>query len=384
MNRKYVWLIVIFVCGCVVNKEDTERGSGFFGQFDEDVSRSVVGIHFPEFTNGTGKRKVKRYLKENRFKVISETENRLVVKSSRKKHQHATATYTFMENMLNNISVNVEVELTKKKSARKTPYLPLVGEEQQKVLAQEVVNKVNTSMLSIPSGNFVMGCIEYDFECDENEKPAHYREIDGFRMMKHEITWDIYSPCVFAGICPDYRKFSESRGDIPVVNVNWNDIVNLFIPWLNKYGNQQYRLPSEAEWEYAARAGTKTIFSWGDKPSGEHANGSQKNGWPDDGFEVRTSPVMNYTPNMFGLYDMTGNVWEWVQDCWNDIEYKSLLRGGQSNNDRGECKRRVLRGGSWGYKSNYLRNSMRYLSYADSRFGIYGFRLVAVENNQSN
>ena len=125
-----------------------------------------------------------------------------------------------------------------------------------------------------------------------------------------------------------------------MINVSWED-AQAYVAWLAKKTGKPHRLLSEAEWEYAARAGTTTRYPWGDEPGTNRANfrdsGSQ---WSE-----QTAPVGSFDPNKFGLYDMIGNVWEWVQDCWNE-SYKGAPADGRAW-ESGNCGLRVVRGGSW-------------------------------------
>ena len=147
--------------------------------------------------------------------------------------------------------------------------------------------------------------------------------------------------CVEYGPCRSVADEGWGRGDRPVINVSWDD-AQAFVGWLSQETGESYRLPSEAEWEYAARAGTETRYSWGDEIGTNRANcdgcGSQ---WDDR----QTAPVGSFPPNPFGLHDMHGNVGEWVEDCWND-SYRSAPADGIAWLS-GDCDRRLSRGGSW-------------------------------------
>lgn len=225
------------------------------------------------------------------------------------------------------------------------------------------------SLVNIPAGRFRMGGTEYG-----NEKPIRTVNIKAFRMMAHEVTFAQWDACVADGGCkhkPDDAGWG--RGNRPVMRVSWNDITQQFIPWLNQATGQRFRLPSEAEWEYAARAGSTTEYSWGDSIScsraryGRRANGECSN-------SGGTVPVKSFAPNAFGLYDMHGNVWEWVQDCWNG-DYQGAPTDGSAST-RGDCSNRVLRGGSWSFEPNYLRSAVRFGYPASDPNDNVGFRLV--------
>ena len=155
-----------------------------------------------------------------------------------------------------------------------------------------------------------------------------------------------------------------------MINVGWDD-AQLYVQWLSEQTGHAYRLPTEAEWEYAARAGTTTAYSWGNDIGRNLANcdgcGSQ---WDED----RTAPVGSFPANAFGLHDMHGNVWEWVLDCWNDT-YSGAPTDGSAWLS-GNCGRRVLRGGSWVSYPRNLRSAYRDWYPPGIRNYIIGFRVA--------
>ena len=222
----------------------------------------------------------------------------------------------------------------------------------------------------IPAGSFRMGDIQGGGASDE--RPVHRVRIKAFLLGKTEVTFAQWDACVAAGGCS--RRPSDEgwgRGSRPVINVSWKDITEQFIPWLNKVTGKRYRLPTEAEWEYAARAGSETKYSWGNSIGKNKANcdgcGSR---WDDS----KTAPVASFAANAFGLYDMHGNVWEWTQDCWN-----GSYRGAPSDGTAwlsGDCSWRVLRGGSWNYNPYILRSAVRFWITTDYRVSGNGFRLA--------
>ncbi|MGX5174010.1 SUMF1/EgtB/PvdO family nonheme iron enzyme [Aliikangiella sp. IMCC44653] len=226
-------------------------------------------------------------------------------------------------------------------------------------------------MVSIPAGSFQMGCVSGQ-GCESDEKPVHTVSINAFKMSETEVTFAQWDACVAAKGC-SYKPDDEGwgRGIRPVINVSYNDITQQFIPWLNKVTGNTYRLPTEAEWEYAARAGSSTQYSWGNSIGSGRANcdgcGSQWDG-------SKTAPVKSFSANAFGLYDMHGNVWEWTQDCWH-----GSYNGAPSNGSAwtsGDCSPRVMRGGSWRQKPFYLRSANRSWYLATQRYNSHGFRLV--------
>ena len=225
-------------------------------------------------------------------------------------------------------------------------------------------------MVYIPTGSFRMGDIQGGG--DSNEKPVHRVSVKAFLMSATEVTFAQWDACAAAGGC-SYKPSDSGwgSGSRPVINVSWEDITKQYIPWLNKKTGEQYRLPSEAEWEYAARAGSETKYSWGNSIGNNKANcdgcGSR---WDNS----QTAPVGSFAANAFGLYDMHGNVWEWTQDCWNG-SYKDAPSDGTAWLS-GNCGRRVLRGGSWNYFPVNLRSAIRYGVTADYRSFNFGFRLA--------
>ena len=232
-------------------------------------------------------------------------------------------------------------------------------------------------MVYIPAGAFRMGDIQGGGDSDE--KPVHRVSVKAFLMSATEVTFDQWDACVAAGGC-SYKPSDQGwgRGSRPVITVSWEDITDQYIPWLNKKTGAQYRLPSEAEWEYAARAGSETKYSWGNTASHEYANygtdsccdglAKGKDKWK------YTSPVASFYANAFGLYDMHGNVWEWTQDCWNG-SYKGAPSDGTAWLS-GNCSRRVLRGGSWFKYPDILRSANRNYYSTGFRNSVIGFRLA--------
>ena len=224
-------------------------------------------------------------------------------------------------------------------------------------------------MVVIPTGVFRMGCLMRR-GCEKDEEPVREVRITSFALAKHELTFSQWDVCAEHGPCRSVPDEGWGRGDRPVVDVSFDD-VQTYLGWLSRETGEPYRLPSEAEWEYAARAGTETLYSWGDDIGTNRANcegcGSQ---WDDR----QTAPVGSFDPNRFGLYDMHGNVWEWVQDCWNDS-----YQGAPSDGSpwlRGSCDRRVARGGSWGAFPGSLRAAVRSGGSTGYRIDFVGFRVA--------
>ena len=233
-------------------------------------------------------------------------------------------------------------------------------------------------MVSIPGGSFQMGSND-----SGDEQPVHRVTVADFSMSKTETTFAQWDACVAAGGC-NHRPDDEGRGrgNLPVINVSYKDITQQYIPWLNQITGESYRLPSEAEWEYAARANSTSQYPWGNTASHNYANYGQDKDEDDccggvargKDLWVNTAPVHSFSPNAFGLYDMHGNVWEWTQDCWNN-HYLGAPDNGQAWLI-GICSTRVLRGGSWYVTSFVLRSSNRFRTSVSNHDGNIGFRLV--------
>lgn len=195
-----------------------------------------------------------------------------------------------------------------------------------------------------------------------------------FAVGRFEVTFAEWDACVAEDGCPRADSPTEGpghdegwgRGRRPVINVSWQD-ANLYILWLSSKTGQRYRLLSEAEWEYAARGGTRSAYGWGRNTiSDDDANFNSQFG--------RTVPVGGYPANGFELYDMHGNVWEWVGDCWNQTYSGGPVDG--SAWTQGDCSRRVRRGGSWNDTSENLRSANRSRNETGLRdYGI-GFRVA--------
>ena len=198
-------------------------------------------------------------------------------------------------------------------------------------------------MIVVPAGRFTMGSPES--EGDESEHPQHTVTIaTPFAVAKFELSFDEWDACAAHGDCAQHVSDSGwGRGRRPAINVSWND-AQTYVKWLSRITGKPYRLLSEAEYEYAARAGAETKYPWGDeiKLDGKAMANCDGCGSQWDG--KKTAPVGSFAPNGFGLYDMVGNVWEWTEDCWND-NYEGAPADGSARTS-GDCIRRVVRGGS--------------------------------------
>jgi len=236
-------------------------------------------------------------------------------------------------------------------------------------------------MVVVPKGRFLMGGPKSEDGSSDDERPQHQVTIPAdIAIGKFEVTFAEYDACVAAGGCierPDDRGWG--RANRPVMNVNWAD-AQTYIRWLNARlgpNRGKYRLLSEAEWEYAARAGTTTAFSFGNTITPDQANydGNYTYGnGPKGVYREKTVPVRSFPANRFGLHDMHGNVWEWTEDCWNE-SYNGAPMDGKPWTT-GDCSRRVLRGGSWYDIPQGLRSADRGRIFSTGRSNYGGFRLA--------
>jgi formylglycine-generating enzyme required for sulfatase activity len=239
---------------------------------------------------------------------------------------------------------------------------------EQARLEQERIDQLVQSleMVHISEGIFLMG----SDNARADEAPAHTVLVPAFKIMAHELTWEQYQPCIDDGVCSSGSDEGWGKGKRPVINVGWHDAQS-YIEWLNKKTGKSYRLPSEAEWEYAARAGSRTKYTWGNTIGRNQANCDGCGSFWDN---KQTAPVGSFKANHFGLYDMHGNVWEWTQDCWNP-SYQGTHNKAEAW-ETGNCNARVLRGGSWGFEPDSLRSASRIMFSATARYSDFGFRLV--------
>ena len=226
-------------------------------------------------------------------------------------------------------------------------------------------------MIVIPAGEFMMGSPVTEKGRRDDESPQHKVVIaKPFAVAKFDTTFADWDACVSVGGCTRASDSFFGRDRKPVINVTW-DNAQQYVLWFSKMTGRHYRLLSEAEWEYAARAGTTTAYYWGDEIGQGNANcASCGSKLSDSG----TAPVGSFKPNAFGLYDMLGNVWQWVADCFHR-NYNGAPTDGSASTS-GDCIRRVLRGGSWSPSPQTLRSAGRLANPPDARFYNLGFRVA--------
>ncbi|MFB2834740.1 formylglycine-generating enzyme family protein [Floridanema evergladense] len=252
--------------------------------------------------------------------------------------------------------------------------------QQAQFFTEELENEEILEMVAIPDGTFLMGSPNHEPKSLETEKPQHSVRIKPFFMGKFPITqaqWRTVAgfPKVKIDLNPDPSKFKGAN--LPVELVSWYEAVE-FCERLSQKTGRNYRLPSEAEWEYACRAGTTTPFHFGDTISPDLANynGNQTYASSRKGvYREQTTEVGSFPPNAFGVYDMQGNVWEWCADHWQE-NYGKAPNDGSAWLSRDEGARRLLRGGSWLNAPDRCRSAYRFLNQPSVRNGSIGFRVV--------
>ncbi len=263
-------------------------------------------------------------------------------------------------------------------------------------------------MVVIPSGSFIMGSPEAEPDRWPDEGPQREVMVGPFAIGRFEVTRAEFGAFVSATGHPisngcrywiglDKRsdpsanwlfpRFAQADSE-PVTCVSWID-AQAYAQWLSDITAHEYRLPSEAEWEYAARAGTNTTWFWGSNVAAgcDYANASDYsaaadvelsgrliNVWPCHDGHVHTSAVGSYLPNGFGVFDMLGNVWEWTQDCWNPTYHGAPTASNVW--ESGDCRRRVTRGGSWIDGPEFVRSANRGKVLINLRYNDFGFRVA--------
>jgi len=243
--------------------------------------------------------------------------------------------------------------------------------ERKRAEAALPIDELVADFVDNPAGKFRMG--DGTGKGEGDERPPRNVSIAAFRLGRHEVTFAQFDAFCLATGCTAPDDNGWGRDSRPVINVSWDDAI-AFISWLNRQTGKEFRLPSEAEWEYAARGGKVGDYWWGATFSPDYANAKSTAGrdqWPG------TAPVGQFPPNPFGLYDMNGNVREWVQDCWHP-DYTDAPLDGQAWLT-GTCSQRVARGGAWNLGPAGLRSADRDWDDKNFRFTDRGFRIASSE-----
>lgn len=230
------------------------------------------------------------------------------------------------------------------------------------------------TMVVVPAGSFMMGSPPSEMDRRGNEGPQHAVAIaKSFAVSKFQLTFDEWDTCVDYGDCaPDISDAGWGRGQEPVIGVSWDDAQH-YVAWLSRMTGKSYRLLTEAEYEYAERAGTESPYFWGNEVGRGNANCNACGTKWDNNVDA---PVGSFAPNLFGLYDMTGNVWEWVEDCYHP-NYDGAPKDGSAWS--GGCpddRTRVERGGGKNAPPQMIRSAVRIAVTADTRRASLGFRVA--------
>lgn len=236
-------------------------------------------------------------------------------------------------------------------------------------------------MVVIPPGEFLMGSLPTEHGHTPSEGPRHLvRFAKPFALGRTAMTFGHWDAAVACGACDGYSPDDHGwgRGDRPVINVSWND-AQAYVEWLAGATKRPYRLPSEAEWEHAARAGSQTPFWWGKSISADQANYDSRlayGGGPKSDWLSGTVPASCYDTNPWGLFNMHGNVWEWTEDCYRADYVDAPTNGRPQLHDPLGDEDRTLRGGSWLDRPKRLRSAARQVGARDDRNYCFGFRVA--------
>jgi formylglycine-generating enzyme required for sulfatase activity len=223
------------------------------------------------------------------------------------------------------------------------------------------------ALIALSAGTFAMG----SNSDDPAERPVHRVTIgQPFAIGKYEVTIEQWNACADASVCPRLETEANASKSAPARNLSWDD-AQVYVKWLTKTTGKTYRLPTEAEWEYAARGGTTTTYWWGNEMRKGYADCKDcGEPWRKDG----PVNVGSFAANPFGLFDMNGSVWEWVGDCWHS-SYKGAPPDGRMWDEPG-CPVRVIRGGSWPDGAAYMQSSTRFKYSASVRQSQNGLRVA--------
>lgn len=228
-------------------------------------------------------------------------------------------------------------------------------------------------MVVVPAGSFIMGSSETEAGHQRSEGPQHQVTIaKPFAVSKFPLTFDEWDTCVEYGACPQGVTDSGwGRGQHPVINVTWSD-AQRYVAWLAKTTGKPYRLLTEAEYEYAARGGATTTYPWGNDIG---QNNADCKGCGSKWDNTQAAPVGSFAANAFDLFDMVGNVWQWVEDCVNE-NYEGAPTDGSAWIGSGDCRNRIVRGGSWNNTPVNLRSANRVGTSPGFRDNLLGFRVA--------
>lgn len=374
-----------FIEGQLLAQASSQQPKIFGPEGDNDlILKKKVVINIPKdiLEKLTDKNVDARLASVIRLRRLAETNKKYllptkVMLSDLKDHERDRHVYDEMTHLLDMIDAKLK-EAEVKNTSKKAPKSPIVEIQAPTIITPSKTRQpvdvfqdplkiggLGPKMIVIPGGEFLMGSPEDEFGREKNEGPQHKVVLKSFAMSETAVTFNDYELyCNAVGnALPDDRGWGkESR---PVINVSWNDTTE-YLQWLNDQTGRIYRLPSEAQWEYACRAGTTTAYNTGATITAEQANFKLKSN--------KTVPVKSYPPNRFGLYEMHGNVWEWCEDDWHD-DYTGAPNDEIPWLSDGRGAKRVLRGGCWGSNGRYLRSATRDWDRPSVRNSSLGLRL---------
>jgi formylglycine-generating enzyme required for sulfatase activity len=283
----------------------------------------------------------------------------------------------------------VEIQTIKITGIKNAKAITQSQTKQIELFTQDLGNNIELEMIKIPAGKFWMGQTESEKqelirqvgeekyqEWYANELPRHQVNLQSFFLGKYPVTQAQYQQIM--GNNPSFFKDFEDSFNRPVENVSWN-MAQEFCQKLSEKTGKNYALPSEAQWEYACRAGTETPFSFGETITTDYVNYDGNYPYsdaPKGEYRKQTTPVNQFFPNAFGLYDMHGNVWEWCEDGWHENYENAPTDGSSWNDNHSQNSFRLLRGGSWNYNSGGCRSADRGRGNADGGSVNLGFRLA--------
>ena len=395
--------------GAEVEKEDFDKAAGYLAKIGE--------LHPDSLVLEEGEQRLKD-AKQERVDRLAEQERQRQAELERQRIAQAIDTHwTAFETAIQAEDLDEAVNILKQVRDLNPEAPGLTAGEQRLEAAQVELERKRQEalklelageMVSIPGGTFRMG--DLSGEGDDDEKPVNSVTVPAFSMGKHEVTVGRFRRFVEE---TEYRTDAERNAegkegcliytkdgwgwtwgrswrnpgyavgdDQPLACVSWND-AQAFIAWVTEKTGEAFRLPTEAEWEYAVRAGSTTKYHFGNSDAqlcryANHADDStdysDRNKSCSDGVDERSATVGRYQPNSYGLYDMHGNAWELVEDCWNE-NYQGAPSDGSAWTS-GDCSQRVVRGGSWGATPKYLRSSSRLRNPNTFRSAGLGFRLA--------
>ena len=260
------------------------------------------------------------------------------------------------------------------KSAQFDPYV-LSAEKEARLAAGDPLRECRADcpeMIVVPAGRFTMGSPAGEAERYDNETPQHDVAISRrLAIGKTSVTNAQWSACVSMGACRPAEAEGQDAGPKPVTNVSWKD-AQVYASWLSQMTGRTYRLLSEAEWEYAARAGSTTAYYWGDDVGDGNA---VCDGCGTEWDSLGAAPAGRLKANAFGLQDMAGNVYQWVADCAHD-SYAGAPTDGAAWTDKGDCRKRMARGGSWADVARNARSAARMALDADLQSPVVGLRVA--------